>query len=93
MHFVISVFTAVCILAVGVLFAEIFPKWFEYILAVLGSAVGGYAIAIAVRKVAMKTKWFAMPQMKPAFLIAAAITLVVVFICMTVVSKRKKKQA
>lgn len=65
MHFVICMFIACICLITAVLFTEVFPKWFKAILALLGSATAGYAIAILIRKIAMWTNAFTKPQLLP----------------------------
>ena len=93
MHFVICMFIACICLITAVLFTEVFPKWFKAILALLGSATAGYAIAILIRKIAMWTKAFTKPQLLPTSCICAGIMLIIVIIDVFILRKSKSKKA
>ncbi len=93
MHFVICMFIAFICLITDVLFTEVFPKWFKAILALLGSATAGYAIAILIRKIAMWTEAFTKPALLSTAGICAAITLIIVIIVVFILKKRKLKKA
>lgn len=90
MHFVICVFITLICLATAVLFTEVFPKWFKALLALLGSATSGYAIAIFIRKIAILTKAFAKPELLPVAGISAAIVLVGIIIITNRLNKKAK---
>jgi hypothetical protein len=92
MHFVISVFVSICILALVILFTEVFPIWFKVVLALGGSATTGYAIALLIKKIAKETKWYTSPKVLPMFGIASACVLVVVIICTILLKKRRDKK-
>ncbi|MGX8680476.1 MAG: hypothetical protein ACSW8B_03715 [bacterium] len=91
MHFVISVFIVVCIIALAVLFAEVFPRWVKIIMALLGSALGGYAAAILIRYIAKHTKWYAVPKLLDTFYITAPCALILTIIVVLIISKKSKK--
>lgn len=93
MHFVICMFIACICLITAVLFTEVFPKWFKAILALLGSATAGYAMAILIRKIAMWTNAFTKPQLLPTAGICAGIMLIIVIIVVFILRKRKAKKA
>ena len=93
MHFVICMFIACICLITAVLFTEVFPKWFKAILALLGSATAGYAIAILIRKIAMWTNAFTKPQLLPTAGICAGIMLIIVISVVFILRKRKAKKA
>ena len=93
MHFVICMFIACICLITAVLFTEVFPKWFKAILALLGSATAGYAIAILIRKIAMWTKAFSKPKLLPTAAICAGIMLIIVIVVVFILNKKKSKKA
>lgn len=93
MHFVISVFVSICILALVILFTEVFPIWFKVVLALGGSATTGLSIAYAIRKIAEETKWYSKPDLLPTFGIASVCVLIVVIICTILLKKRRDKKA
>ena len=96
MHFVISVFVSLCILALIILFTEVFPVWVKAFFALGGSATTGYAIALLIKKIAKVTKWYKAPDLmlSLSFGIASVCVLVIVIICSIILKKRRdKKQA
>ena len=90
MHFVIFAFIATICLVTAILFTEVFPKWFKVILALIGGASSGYAIAILIRKIAMLSHAFAKPALWPTTGIATVIMLVIILIATIILHKKKK---
>lgn len=91
MHFVICAFIASICLITAILFTEVFPRWFKVVLALVGAATSGYAIAIFIRKIAMWTKAFAKPQLLSTAGICAAIMLVIIIVVVFTLNKKKAK--
>lgn len=91
MHFVISVFIAVCLIAIVVLFAELFPKWVQYAFIAVSCVISGYALAILVRKIAEEFAWYAKPDLMPAFYTGTGVAFVVAIIIMVIINKKAKK--
>ena len=92
MHFVICVFIAVVCLATAILFTEVFPKLFKAILAIIGAASSGYALAILIRKIATWTKAFAQPKLLMTAGICAGVVLVLIIIVVFILNKKKNKK-
>lgn len=92
MHFVISVFVSLCILALIILFTEVFPVWIKALFALGGSATTGYAIALLIKKIAQETKWYKAPDLMLSFGIASGCVLVIVIICSIILKKRRDKK-
>ena len=89
MHFVICAFIALICLITAILFTEVFPKWFKAVLALIGAATSGYALAILIRKIAIVSKAYAKPELWSTAGICAAVMLVIIIIA-TFVLKNKK---
>lgn len=91
MHFVICVFIALICLITAILFTEVFPKWFKFILAVIGAGTSGYALAILIRKIAMWTSAFSKPKLLPTAGICSVIILVCIIIAVIILNRKKAK--
>lgn len=92
MRFVISIFIALCVLAIDILFTEMLPKWAKALLALAGAASSSMAIAIGVRSLIEYTKLFKVPALMNTFYISSASVLVVIIICAIIVNIRRKKK-
>ncbi len=93
MHFVIFAFIATICLVTAILFTEVFPRWFKVILALIGGASTGYAIAILIRKIAMTTKAFSKPALWTTTGICTVVVLIVILVVTILLNKKKKKTA
>jgi len=89
MHFVIGLFIALVCLALSVLFANVFPKWFKFVLAVVGVGTSGYALAILIRKIAILTKIYAQPKLWPTTAICVVIMIIVTFVALKTIRKKQ----
>ena len=92
MHFVIFAFIASICLVTAILFTEVFPKWFKVILALIGSASSGYAIAILIRKIAIISKAYAKPELWPTVGICSIVMLIIA-ISTIILHKKNNKTA
>ena len=91
MHFVIGVFISAICLITGILFLEVFPKWFKVILTFIGSLSAGYALAILIRKISIWTNAYATPILFPTSGICAAVVLIITIIVILMLKKKTVK--
>lgn len=89
MHFVICVFIALVCLITVILFKEVFPKWFKFVLALIASYTSGYAVAILIRKIAMMSEAYAKPTLFPLVWICSAVVLVLILVVTLIKNKKK----
>lgn len=93
MHFILGAFIAVIMLVTGILFTEVFPRWFKWIQVIVGAFSSGYAISILIRKISELTSWYSEPKLYQTALYASLVMLVVIIVVKVVLNKRKSKRA
>ncbi|MCD7893371.1 MAG: hypothetical protein LUG60_06675 [Erysipelotrichaceae bacterium] len=92
MHFVTGAFIACVCLAAAILFTEVFPKWFKYILALIGAFTSGYALAILIRRISELTSLYSEPKLWSTTGICTVVMLVVIIVVVTILHRKSKNQ-
>ncbi len=92
MHFVTGAFIACVCLVSAILFTEVFPKWFKYILAVIGAFTSGYALAILIRKISELTSLYSEPKLWSTTGICSVAMLFVIIVVVAILHRKAKNQ-